>query len=125
MAVLTGTSSGIGAAIAYHSWRRIGLVSNAASIGSLRSLEETEPQSLMNVFAVNVVAPIFLMAFCVQTVPVSAALRIVNIELGRASRRRQGECRDSQLLAGRGRHPDAGDRAFRRSSLEPAVRGFS
>lgn len=66
------------------SWRRIGLVNNAASIGSLRSLEETDPRSLMNVFAVNTVAPIFLMAFFVRTAPASAALRIVNVSTGAA-----------------------------------------
>lgn len=67
-------------------WERVGLVNNAATAGTLRLMEEIGPADLVRSFAVNVVAPIWLMGFVVRTAPVEAALRIVNLESGAAYR---------------------------------------
>jgi NAD(P)-dependent dehydrogenase (short-subunit alcohol dehydrogenase family) len=65
-------------------WTRIGLVNNAAMLGSLRSLKEVQPQALARVLAVNAVAPVFLMGWLIRTAPAQTPLRIVNISSGAA-----------------------------------------
>jgi NAD(P)-dependent dehydrogenase (short-subunit alcohol dehydrogenase family) len=65
-------------------WHRIGLVNNAGAIGALRPLEEVDPLKLARVFAVNAVAPIFLMGFVVRHALSTAWLRIVNLSTGAA-----------------------------------------
>jgi benzil reductase ((S)-benzoin forming) len=67
-------------------WRRIGLVNNAGAVGSGRPLEESDPQHLASVFAVNAVAPIFLMGFVVRVAPSTTRIRIVNVSTGAAVR---------------------------------------
>lgn len=70
--------------LAEKSWRRIGLVNNAALIGGMLPLEATEPEDVARVFAVNVVAPMFLMGFMVRHTSPALALRIVNVSTGAA-----------------------------------------
>ena len=65
-------------------WQRIGLVNNAALSSDLRSVEETDPRILLQHFAVNTVAPIFLMGFLVRLTPPSVPLRMVNVSTGAA-----------------------------------------
>lgn len=67
-------------------WRRIGLVNNTGAVGALRPMEETDPIQAARVFAVNAVAPIFLMGFVVRTTPTTAKVRIVNLSTGAAVR---------------------------------------
>jgi len=63
---------------------RIGLVNNAALIGALSWLRESEADFLKTLFAVNTAAPIFLMGWLVKNAPEAADLRIVNISSGAA-----------------------------------------
>lgn len=70
--------------LAAEAWTRIGLVNNAAKLGSMRGLREVEPQALAGVLTVNAVAPIFLMGWLTRTVPRHIPLRIVNISSGAA-----------------------------------------
>jgi benzil reductase ((S)-benzoin forming) len=65
-------------------WRRVGLVNNAAMTGELSGLEESDPDQLARLFAVNTVAPVFLMGFITRIVSPKTCLRIVNISSGAA-----------------------------------------
>jgi benzil reductase ((S)-benzoin forming) len=65
-------------------WGRIGLVNNAGAVGGLRALEEMDPLQVAGVFAVNAVAPIFLMGLVVRTAPPATKIRIVNLSSGAA-----------------------------------------
>lgn len=65
-------------------WRRVGLVNNAALGGSQRGIEETDPEGLAWLLAVNTVAPVYLMGFAARTVPSDTPLRIVNVSSGAA-----------------------------------------
>ncbi len=65
-------------------WQRVGLVNNAAMTGGLSGLEESDPDQLGRLFAVNTVAPIFLMGFITRIVSPTTCLRIVNISSGAA-----------------------------------------
>lgn len=67
-------------------WHRIGLVNNAADPGRLQLLDQGDPLDLARVFAVNAVAPMFLMGAVVREAPEHAALRIVNMSSGAAVR---------------------------------------
>src|SRR4029078_13018950 len=49
-------------AIARESWSRLGWVNNAAATGLLGVGERTDPAATLRVYAVNVVAPIWLMS---------------------------------------------------------------
>ncbi len=66
--------------------RRIGLVNNAALIGQLATIDKTDPTQMLAVYAVNVVAPTWLMGFVARHAPKESALRIVNISSGAAQR---------------------------------------
>lgn len=66
-------------------WQRIGLVNNAAVLGSLKSLRVANPVELAQVFAVNVVAPLYLMGFLCRLVADDVPLRIANISSGAAT----------------------------------------
>ena len=66
-------------------WSRIGLVNNAGAIGSMRTLEQADPLQLAAVFAVNVVAPVFLAGLVVRTASKAMPLRIVNVSTGAAT----------------------------------------
>ncbi len=67
------------------SWQRVGLVNNAAVVGALRGLHEVDPRELARVFAVNAVAPIFLMGFMIREISAATRLRIANISSGAAT----------------------------------------
>jgi benzil reductase ((S)-benzoin forming) len=66
------------------SWQRAGLVNNAATVGSLRGLEFTDPHAYAQLLAVNTAAPVFLMGLAVNSVAAQLPLRIVNISTGAA-----------------------------------------
>ncbi|HZC00256.1 MAG TPA: SDR family NAD(P)-dependent oxidoreductase [Gammaproteobacteria bacterium] len=66
--------------------QRVGLVNNAASPGQFGALEALEPSALLRLYAVNVVAPVWLMGFLIRTCRSSSALRIVNLSSGAAVR---------------------------------------
>ncbi len=65
-------------------WERIGLVNNAAILGSLRATHATTPAELARIFAVNATAPIWLMGFVANEVPPPTSLLIANISSGAA-----------------------------------------
>ena len=65
--------------------RRVGLVNNAAAPEGLMPLANLDPRQIARVYAVNVVAPVWLMGFVVRTLPVDATLRIVNVSSGAAT----------------------------------------
>lgn len=67
-------------------WRRVGLVNNAALIGTLRGMEDLTPSKLTDAFAVNTIAPMYLMGFVARTALPDASLRIVNVSTGAAVR---------------------------------------
>jgi benzil reductase ((S)-benzoin forming) len=67
-------------------WQRIGLVNNAADAGHLRLLEQSDPLQLAHVFAVNAVAPMYLMGALVRLTGARTALRVVNMSTGAAVR---------------------------------------
>lgn len=64
--------------------RRAGLVNNAAAVGSSRPVEETDPLALARAYALNTVAPVFLMGFAVRVTAPAVPLRIVNVSTGAA-----------------------------------------
>lgn len=66
------------------SWNRVGLVNNAATGGALRVVEEQGPEHLARVYALNVVAPTWLMGFVVRATSPGTALRIVDLSSGAA-----------------------------------------
>ena len=70
--------------LAEQPWPRIALVNNAARIGALRAVSDLEPDDLAAIMAVNVVAPVGLMALCLREAPPRTSLRIVNISSGAA-----------------------------------------
>ena len=61
---------------------RVGLVNNAAAPEGLMPLANLDPRQLARVYAVNAVAPLWLMGFAVRALPADAALRIVNVSSG-------------------------------------------
>lgn len=86
-------------------WQRVGLVNNAATAGTPQPLKETDPELLARVFAINTVAPVFLMGYMVKAVPSQTWLRIVNISTGVAKRptpglSAYGSSKAALLLAG-------------------------
>ncbi len=117
LAIVTGTSRGVGQALVENltekGWSVVGaargpspcehpgyrhyqvdladpqaltrwVVNNAALIGALAWLRESEADFLKTLFAVNVAAPIYLMGWLVRNAPAGADLRIVNISSGAA-----------------------------------------
>lgn len=64
--------------------QRVALVNNAALIGSLRRLREADPERLAHLFAVNAVAPVYLMGRAAAAVSDMTRLRVVNISSGAA-----------------------------------------
>jgi benzil reductase ((S)-benzoin forming) len=70
--------------IAARSWTRVALVNNAARADLLMPLERLEPTELLDMLALNTVAPIWLMGFVARVAPRDAVLRIVNVSTGAA-----------------------------------------
>ena len=64
------------------SWRRLGLVNNAASAGLLGPVEQVAPLAFVRMLALNVVTPMWLMGFVVSRSHPDAAVRIVNVSSG-------------------------------------------
>jgi benzil reductase ((S)-benzoin forming) len=64
---------------------RVGLVNNAAAPEGLMPLANLDPRQLARVYAVNVIAPLWLMGLVVRTLAAEAVLRIVNVSSGAAT----------------------------------------
>jgi benzil reductase ((S)-benzoin forming) len=63
---------------------RVGLVNNAALVGHLGPLVTADPTGVLELHAVNVVAPVWLMGEVVRSAPAPATVRIVNVSTGAA-----------------------------------------
>ena len=66
------------------SFRRIGLVNNAADPGLLGPVAALDARRLPGVLTTNVAAPVWLMGALVRLAPAEARLRIVNVSSGAA-----------------------------------------
>jgi len=64
---------------------RIGLVNNAAVPEGLMPVARLDPRQLARIYAVNLVAPIWLMGYAVRAAPHDTPLRIVNVSSGAAT----------------------------------------
>jgi NAD(P)-dependent dehydrogenase (short-subunit alcohol dehydrogenase family) len=64
---------------------RIGLVNNAADLGILGPVQETDPDALLRVHAVNAVAPAQLMAWVTSRAQTGVPVRILNVSTGAAT----------------------------------------
>lgn len=76
--------SDVAAMLTNNTWTRVALVNNAANPDLLTPLEQIDPAAMLDVFAVNAVAPVWLMGFVIRTAPRGAAVRIVNVSSGAA-----------------------------------------
>jgi benzil reductase ((S)-benzoin forming) len=65
-------------------WSRVALVNNAAKAALLAPLESISPQELSELYAVNVVAPVWCMGFVSRHTSSDTPLRIVNVSSGAA-----------------------------------------
>jgi NAD(P)-dependent dehydrogenase (short-subunit alcohol dehydrogenase family) len=61
---------------------RVGLVNNAATTGILTQADRLDAASMLRSFAVNTVAPVWLMGFVLREVPAAVPIRIVNVSSG-------------------------------------------
>jgi benzil reductase ((S)-benzoin forming) len=84
--VKTRLDSEVGRIIRGTPWQRVGLVNNAASPDLLGPLEQLDPDALQRLYAINVVAPVWLMGFVIRSSGAAAKLRIVNVSSGAATR---------------------------------------
>jgi len=64
---------------------RVGLVNNAASPEGLMPLANLDARLLARIYAVNAIAPLWLMGYVVRSTPSDRALRIVNVSTGAAT----------------------------------------
>jgi benzil reductase ((S)-benzoin forming) len=76
----------LAATLADNRWTRVGLVNNAAMGGTQQGIEDTDPEELAWLLAINTVAPTYLMGVAARVVPPATPLRIVNISSGAAHR---------------------------------------
>ena len=65
-------------------WNRVALINNAALPGAYKAVADSDPQQLSQVYAVNTIAPVYLMGLALRSVRPEAWLRIVNISSGAA-----------------------------------------
>jgi len=65
-------------------WNRVALINNAALPGAYKTVAESDPQQLAQVYAVNTIAPVYLMGLALRSVDPEVWLRIVNISSGAA-----------------------------------------
>jgi NAD(P)-dependent dehydrogenase (short-subunit alcohol dehydrogenase family) len=79
-----GVEEQLGSLISDPAVDRIGLANNAADPALLGPVAGLDPVEMHRVFAVNVVAPIWLMGWLVRKSRSEAALRIVNVSTGAA-----------------------------------------
>jgi len=70
--------------LASRRWDRMALVNNAARADLLMPLERLAPSDVLDMFALNTVAPIWLMGFIARHAPRDTVLRIVNVSTGGA-----------------------------------------
>lgn len=68
----------------HQSWQTVALVNNAALIGALRWMHQTDAKHLGHIFAVNSAAPAYLMGWLAKETDSSQSIRIVNISSGAA-----------------------------------------
>jgi benzil reductase ((S)-benzoin forming) len=61
---------------------RMGLVNNAAVPQGLMSVARLDPRELARIYAINLIAPIWLMGYVLRTTPPDTRLRIVNVSSG-------------------------------------------
>lgn len=66
------------------SWQTVALVNNAALIGALRWMHQTDAAHLGRIFAVNSAAPAYLMGWLAKETDSSQPVRVVNISSGAA-----------------------------------------
>ena len=76
--------SRIAPALAANARNRIGLVNNAARADLLLPVERLRPGDVLDMFALNAVAPMWLMGRIAPFAPRDGALRIVNVSTGAA-----------------------------------------
>lgn len=76
--------SQVAPAIAGTRWDRIGLVNNAARADLLMPLERVPPGDFLDMLALDVVAPAWIMGFVLRQTPAETTLRIVNVSTGGA-----------------------------------------
>jgi benzil reductase ((S)-benzoin forming) len=74
----------LGERLGDRTWRRLGLVNNAASAGLLGPVEQVAPLDFARMLALNVVTPTWLMGVVVSRSHLGAAVRIVNVSTGAA-----------------------------------------
>jgi NAD(P)-dependent dehydrogenase (short-subunit alcohol dehydrogenase family) len=74
----------VGPTLASARWDRVALVNNAARADLLSGLERLDPGDLVEMLALNTVAPMWLMGFVARHTPRDASLRIVNVSTGAA-----------------------------------------
>ncbi|HMF94438.1 MAG TPA: SDR family NAD(P)-dependent oxidoreductase [Vicinamibacterales bacterium] len=74
----------LGSMVSDAHWRRIGLVNNAAMSGELGPVEAIDPVDLLQLSAVNWIAPVWLTGFLIRRADAAAAVRIVNVSSGAA-----------------------------------------
>ena len=65
-------------------WQTVALVNNAALIGALRWMQQTDATHLGRIFAVNAAAPAYLMGWLAKETDASQSIRVVNISSGAA-----------------------------------------
>ncbi len=64
---------------------RIGLVNNAAVPEGLMPIARLDPRQLARIYAVNLIAPLWLMGYALRTAADDTPLRIVNVSSGAAT----------------------------------------
>jgi benzil reductase ((S)-benzoin forming) len=64
---------------------RMGLVNNAAVPEGLMPIARLEPRQLARIYAVNLIAPLWLMGYALRTAADDTPLRIVNVSSGAAT----------------------------------------
>ncbi|HEX5076902.1 MAG TPA: SDR family NAD(P)-dependent oxidoreductase [Gemmatimonadaceae bacterium] len=64
---------------------RMGLVNNAAVPEGLMPLARLDPRELARIYAVNLIAPLWLMGYLIRTAQPDTPLRIVNVSSGAAT----------------------------------------
>ncbi len=65
-------------------WHTVALVNNAALIGALRWMHQTDASHLGRIFAINAAAPAYLMGWLAKSTESSQNIRVVNISSGAA-----------------------------------------
>jgi benzil reductase ((S)-benzoin forming) len=65
-----------------HALRRVGLVNNAAVSDGLMPVARLDPRQLARIYAVNLIAPLWLMGYVLRAAPHDTPVRIVNVSSG-------------------------------------------